>query len=117
MSWVTVASTSDFEGEVQKLIVEIEGRSVGIFRENDSWHAVLNHCPHSGAPVCEGRVTGRVVCTASGQSTYDSSLRTLRCPWHHWEFDLETGKAVANVRERLKIYPVRIQEGDVQIDA
>ncbi len=116
MSWVTVASTSDFDEGVQKQIVEIEGRSIGIFREDETWYAVLNYCPHSGAPVCEGRITGRIVCDSSGQLNYDPSLKTLRCPWHHWEFDLETGNAVANVRERLKLYPIRIQEGKVQID-
>jgi nitrite reductase/ring-hydroxylating ferredoxin subunit len=37
--------------------------------------------------------------------------RTLRCPWHGWEFDLETGVCVDEPALRAAVYAVRV-EGD-----
>jgi nitrite reductase (NADH) small subunit len=35
----------------------------------------------------------------------------LKCPWHQWEFDIKTGKALFDASLRVKTYDVR-QEGD-----
>ena len=35
----------------------------------------------------------------------------LRCPWHGWEFDLETGACLDDPALRAAVYPVRV-EGD-----
>ena len=47
---------------------------------------------------------------------YDANAHTLRCPWHRWEFDLQTGHAVIPMPLRLKTFPLRIIEDKVQID-
>jgi hypothetical protein len=39
-------------------IVELAGKSVGIFNVHSKFHAVLNLCPHQRAPLCEGKITG-----------------------------------------------------------
>lgn len=31
----------------------------------------------------------------------------LTCPWHGWEFDVCTGRALANPQARVRAYPVR----------
>jgi nitrite reductase/ring-hydroxylating ferredoxin subunit len=36
----------------------------------------------------------------------------LRCPWHNWEFVIETGVTVSQPVKRVKTYPVRV-EGDL----
>ena len=115
MGWCTVATVEELEASTSKL-VEVDGREIGIFRVKDRYYAVMNHCPHWGAPICRGRVFGRVVCDDQGSVSYDHDAHTLRCPWHHWEFDLETGKAVAPIPKRLKVYPVRVVDGTIQID-
>lgn len=114
MSWVAVAKVEDCKAG-KAHIVNVNGREIGIFHEGGSFYAVLNHCPHSGAPVCQGRVEGRVVRGDDGRITYDHSARTLRCPWHHWEFDLKTGRALVPIRERLKVYPVRVSDNTVYV--
>jgi len=35
-------------------IARIRQLSVGVFRVGDSFYALLNVCPHRGAPLCEG---------------------------------------------------------------
>jgi 3-phenylpropionate/trans-cinnamate dioxygenase ferredoxin subunit len=92
-------------------IVEVEGRSIGIFNVNDQFHAVRNRCPHKGAPLCRGLVKGLVV----GNQPYEYEVlrdgEILRCPWHGWEFDLLTGRSVFNPhRLRVNSYPVSVEE-------
>jgi len=97
------------------VIVNVGGKEIGIFFEGGKYYAVLNYCPHWGAPICRGRVVGRVTCVDNERITYDPDAKTLRCPWHHWEFDLESGQPVAAIRERLKVFPVRTQDETVYV--
>lgn len=110
MTWHEVAKVNEVSPETPK-VVTIDGKQIGVMQDGDSYHAVLNFCPHAGAPICQGRISGAVVCDEAGAMTYDQQRRVLRCPWHHWEFDLETGRALLPIRERIKVYPVRV-EGD-----
>ena len=92
-------------------IVDVEGRSIGIFNVNGCYVAVLNVCPHELAPVCRGRVGGTTLPSAPGEYCWGREGEILACPWHGWEFDLLTGKALADPRKRLRLYPVSV-EGD-----
>ena len=38
---------------------------------------------------------------------------TLRCPWHKWEFDIASGRALADERLRVRRYSVRVQDDEV----
>lgn len=114
MSWHSFAAFDEVQDGGPAVIREISGKSVGVFRRGDDLHAVLNHCPHAGAPICEGVVTGRVTCE-NGTPGYDAEALTLRCPWHRWEFDLPTGRAVAPIPQRLRLYPVRVNGAAVEV--
>ena len=39
-------------------IVEVEGRSIGIFNVHGAFHALRNRCPHLGAILCLGSDKG-----------------------------------------------------------
>ena len=42
----------------------------------------------------------------------------LRCPWHGWEFDLETGKSLFDPEgERVKTYAVVVEGDRVVLEA
>jgi nitrite reductase/ring-hydroxylating ferredoxin subunit len=46
----------------------------------------------------------------------DLEGRVLRCPWHGWEFDIVTGKALYDANSRVASYPVAVDEkGDVVV--
>lgn len=111
MEWHHVAQTSEIEPGRPK-ILEINGKSIGVFFEGGRFFAVLNHCPHFGAPVCLGKVFGAVVADEPGVQSYDASRPILRCPWHRWEFDLETGRALTPIKQRLKTYNVVVRDND-----
>ena len=37
-------------------IVEVDGRSIGVFNVGGAFYALRNSCPHQGAPLCEGSI-------------------------------------------------------------
>jgi nitrite reductase/ring-hydroxylating ferredoxin subunit len=43
--------------------------------------------------------------------------RVLRCPWHGWEFDLETGVCRDEPSLRAAVYPARVADGRVLVEA
>jgi nitrite reductase (NADH) small subunit len=94
-------------------IVQVEDRQIGIIRTGDGEiHAVLNRCPHKGAPVCKGIVGGTWPPSAVGELNFDREGHVLTCPWHGFEFDLASGVELFQSRPlRLRKYEVVI-EGD-----
>lgn len=95
----------------QRLIVTINGRSIGIFNVAGRFYAVRNSCPHQGGELCLGSLVGLATAERPGQISYTREGEILRCPWHGWEFDLATGRSVFDPsRTRVKSYPVEVEE-------
>ncbi len=89
------------------LQVEVAGRSLGIFRVGEQFRAVLNHCPHEGAPICQGIVRGTTLPSAPGTFRWGRENEILVCPWHGWEFALTSGQCLTD-RRRLATFPTEI---------
>jgi nitrite reductase (NADH) small subunit len=108
-TWVDVGATADLERN-GRLVAQVNGREIGVVSEPDgTLHGIRNRCPHHGGPLCFGRVGERV---EGEPGVYElTGRRTLRCPWHGWEFDLETGVCVDEPALRAAVYAVRV-EGD-----
>jgi nitrite reductase (NADH) small subunit len=109
-----VARTDELPPGSRK-IVEIDGKSVGVFNVGGTLVAVLNLCPHELAPVCQGRVRGTTLPSAPGEYRWGREGEILVCPWHGWEFDLLNGRALADPRKRLRSYPVEVEAGTVYV--
>lgn len=102
----------------QRKIVEIDGKSIGVLNVDGRYHALLNNCPHHGAPLCEGVVKGTMADTAVHEYRYEQHNEWITCPWHGYEFRLETGRPlVKNERGRVRVYPVRVEDGNVVLYA
>lgn len=96
-------------------IVELKGRSIGIFNVQGSFVAVLNVCPHELAPVCLGAVRGTALTSMPGEYHWGREGEILACPWHGWEFDLLTGRALADRHKRLRLFPTVVREDTVHV--
>jgi 3-phenylpropionate/trans-cinnamate dioxygenase ferredoxin subunit len=91
-------------------IVEIAGRSIGVFNVGGQFYALRNRCPHQGGPLCSGRVAGSVVSTKPGEYEYSRDGEILRCPWHGWEFDIKTGQSWFDpAGTRVRTYAVTVE--------
>lgn len=103
----------------QALIVDVNGKSIGVFKVDDRPYAVKNGCPHRQAPLCRGTLGGTMLPTNEpGRFEYGLEGRVLKCPWHGWEFDIATGQCLFGVSSRrVKVYPVEVRDGQVYVEA
>lgn len=99
-------------------IVTIGRREIGVLRRGDGRvQAVRNLCPHKGAPMCKFKPTGTMIPGAPGTLQWGHEGEILRCPWHGFEFEIETGaRPYSDSRMRLRVYPAHIDDGNVILD-
>ncbi|MEM6821274.1 MAG: Rieske (2Fe-2S) protein [Verrucomicrobiota bacterium] len=117
MSWL---KTIDFleVSESEPELLMIGGKEIGLVRDGEKIYAMQNVCPHMRAQICFGDVEKKLI-PQSGDGkrlTYDSTEKVIRCPWHHWEFSLETGKSPCAIPHRLNVFPAEVRDGVVWID-
>jgi nitrite reductase/ring-hydroxylating ferredoxin subunit len=99
--------------EGERRIVAIGLRSIGVFRAGGRFYALRNRCPHQGGPLCEGTVQPWVESRAPGEFRLREGRYRVACPWHNWEYDLETGESWFDPRgSRVRPYPVSVEPGD-----
>ncbi|MDE2821719.1 MAG: Rieske (2Fe-2S) protein [Chloroflexota bacterium] len=100
-------------GEVR--LLQVNGKSIGLFNTGNQIVAVLNICPHAYAPICRGKLGGTTLPSKAGEFVWGRENEILRCPWHGWEFDLHSGQCLTD-RRRLKRFPVRIRDGEIYVE-
>jgi nitrite reductase (NADH) small subunit len=95
-------------------VVDVDGRPVAVLSVGDDLFAVSDRCPHMGAPLSAGTVGGTLVASAPHTFRYGRDQRVLRCPWHGWEFDLESGRSLLEPRRvGLRTFRVTCEDGQV----
>jgi len=95
---ISVARSSEMKDDQAKL-VRYQGREVALFKRQGRFYALDNQCPHQGGPLGEGHFDGdRII-----------------CPWHHWDFHLETGKSALGADVCVKAYKVQVEGDEVFI--
>jgi nitrite reductase/ring-hydroxylating ferredoxin subunit len=111
-----VVGTTDEIGPGRRKIVEIDGRSIGVFNVGGRYYALRNQCPHAGARLCDGVLTGLVTSSTPGEYDYLRSGEILRCPWHGWEFDIATGRSWFDpARTRVRSYEATVETADADL--
>ena len=111
---VLVGSLSELPVGERRLI-EANGKSIGVFNTGKQVVAVLNICPHAYAPVCRGKVGGTTLPSKAGEFVWGRENEILRCPWHGWEFDLNSGQCLTD-RRKLKRFPVQIRDDEIYVE-
>jgi len=103
--------------EGKALITDLNGTSIGVFYEDGKVYAVRNVCPHKLAPICKGGVCGTMLPSKPSEFEFGLEGKVLRCPWHGWEFSLETGDALFGISNRkVKTYPVQVKDGMIYVE-
>jgi nitrite reductase/ring-hydroxylating ferredoxin subunit len=114
---VVVAPLSEFP-DGDRRIVRAGGRSIGVFRVGERFYGIRNRCPHQGGPLCQGHLLGDAVADAPGRAQIVANPLRIACPWHGWEYDLDSGQsflgpAAAGVRS----YGVTLEPGRSLLDS
>ena len=66
--WV-VATVDEIPPGARK-VVDVGGRSIGVFNVGGEFFAVLNRCPHQGGPLCLGNTLGFLRSDGVGEFHY-----------------------------------------------
>ena len=106
-----VARTSDIPLGGNK-VFGIEGRDVVVFHVNGEFFALLNRCPHEGAPLEKAACVARLTSPEPGVYHRDRVGELLRCPWHGWEFDMRNGQSWFDPKRfKVRSFPVAVEKG------
>lgn len=105
--------------EGERLVTEVDGRRLAVFKVDGEYRAYHDRCPHQGGPVCQGTVTGTYETvrdeSESTQLRWGKDGRILNCPWHGWEFDLSSGECLSREKVELRSYPVDVEDGKLVV--
>ncbi len=93
-----VARTEELP-EGSRKTVKLGEDEIALFNVGGNIYAVDNLCPHRGGPLGEGDLRGAVV----------------YCPLHAWPFDLRTGVCPENPNARIRIFKVRVENGEIRV--
>jgi len=80
--------------------VQVAGTPVALANVGGKLYAINNTCLHRGGPLGQGQLEGTVV----------------TCPWHGWQFDVTTGKAVMNPSAGVGCFRTEVQGEEVYVD-
>ena len=112
------------EGEIadrDRVVVADNNLEIGVFRLGDEYYAWENNCPHSGGPVCQGRVMNRVTEALDerkqslGFRFVDEDVHII-CPWHGFEFNIRTGTHPGDPQAQLTGFNIRLRDGGIYVE-
>ena len=93
---VTDSLTIRREKAVEALV---EGRIIAVFFHNDRLFAIDGMCAHQGGPLAKGIVSSGCV----------------TCPWHGWQYELDSGVQTVNRQPLQETFEVRENAGNVEV--
>ena len=94
-TFVNIAETRDVPpGKAAAFTVG--DKQIAIFNVDGTFYAIDDICPHAGASLCEGEVSGTKV----------------TCPWHAAEFDLRSGAPLRPPEAVFAVTPLSLWAPD-----
>lgn len=110
-----IACKRDELGPGQMRAVTVGRRHIALVcTEDGSYKAIADSCPHEGARMSGGQMEKMWLSDESRRYYPSDEYSVVVCPWHNWEFDLDTGcSTVEPHRMRLKTYAARVEGEDV----
>lgn len=107
---VKVCKTEELANGKRK-IVTLDNMSIVVVNSDGQLHAFRNSCPHQGAPLEFGTISGAMGYSEPHEYEYGCHNEVLRCPLHGWAFNMNDGKSLFNAKIKIKTFEVREQDG------
>lgn len=95
----------------QRKLVTIKNLSIVVLNNDGKYQAFNSMCPHQGAPLEFGSISGAMHATDTLNYEYGCHNEIVRCPLHGWGFDMETGHSLFSEKVKIKTYKVREENG------
>ena len=93
-----VASLTEIPPQTSKT-VSVGTQEIAVFNLGGTFYAIDDICPHRGASLGLGFIEGK---------------RVL-CPWHLFDFDLQTGACGAMPHWRVSTYEVKVEDDAIYV--
>jgi len=89
-------------------VVEVNGKSLALFRHGKKFFAIRSKCCHEGGPLAEGDIEDIV-------SENGERRPCVVCPWHGWKFDLKSGTCVHLAEYRQEVFSCRVVLNEIEV--
>ena len=99
MPWIKACKTEEIPGQ-GGFKLDLDDRSIGIYRCDAAFRAASAICPHAKAFLTEGSVEGDIA----------------TCPKHGWKWNLADGTAVGNSGYAIQLYRLKEENGDIWVE-
>lgn len=114
-AYVVVGSPDEFQDGTPKIIEIEDVGSVGVVRWNGEYYAFRNQCPHQYGPVGRGRVHPAMHGSKAGQAELEPGPGVIVCPWHKYEYRLDSGQGLRRRQFNLEILSAELTNGEVRV--
>ena len=94
MDFIKICTKDELPDNSQK-VVSIGKKKIALFHFKNKLSAIANACLHKAGPLGLGVVSEK----------YDGMYVT--CPWHGWEYNIETGSAPPGFPDQQALYEVK----------
>lgn len=88
--------------EGESLGVKVDGLEIAVFNVNGEFYAIQNKCIHKQGPLY--------------QSEINHEDQTVYCPWHYWEFELDSGEFIIDRDKSLRTFDVEANDDDIFVE-
>ena len=88
------------EGEIIEYV--LNGEILAIAHFDQHFFVVDGICPHQGGSLGKGTLHASHPCL-------------IRCPWHGWEYEMETGQHLSIPAVSIGTFETRVLDGVVQV--
>ncbi|MCR9293207.1 MAG: Rieske (2Fe-2S) protein [bacterium] len=99
MTWHRVCDKAELKEQAGNEFA-VAGRVIAVFVQGSNLWAVDGMCAHQGGPIAQGQVDGSCV----------------TCPWHGWQYDIETGCNLLTGKQMLDTFTVEMRGAEVWVE-
>ena len=111
-----VATVDELSEDGSRILTEIKGLEIAVFRFDGEYYAVANFCVHQSGPLCEGPLEGNYTMDDDQWGwNYDDAEKNITCPWHGWMFDITNGENIKDSRYKVPTYDVVVEDGTIYV--
>lgn len=99
MNWFKVFSTDIYEAPNFIKLIVLDNKKICVVKVDHEFFAVQNKCPHAGASLSSGFCIDKKII----------------CPYHRFEYNLETGKGAPGQNDYIDTFPIEVRSDGVYI--
>ena len=99
----------------ERTLLEHGRHRVAVFNVDSRLYAVRNRCPHHGGPLCHGWISGTRLPSDRHDYEWGMADRVLTCPWHGWQYDLDSGQALFDPTVHVPVYRVTLEADQIVV--